>query len=216
VKENGSDQNPVLRDPDVRLMLRAKEGDETAFAQLVSSYQDRLVGVLTHLLQNQDAAEDVAQEVFYRVHRARHGYEPTAKFSTWLFRIANNLASNARRDAGRRHETTLNLNDSGPLGPRPNERLLADKSGLMPARQADRSEMCAIVQAALASLNEKQRLAVLLHRFEEMSYADIAETLEMSPGAVKSLLSRARENLREKLEPYVKQGLLGPISTEKR
>ncbi|MGQ0637167.1 MAG: RNA polymerase sigma factor [Planctomycetaceae bacterium] len=207
MKENGSEANAVLRDPDVRLMLRAKEGDQTAFNQLFASYRDRLVSVLTHLLQNQDAAEDLAQEVFLRVYRARHGYEPTAKFSTWLFRIANNLASNLRRDTGRKREVVLNLSDSGPLGPRPGERLLAEKSGLMPARQFDQVEMRAMVQEALASLNEKQRLAVLLHKFEEMSYADIATTLDMTPSAVKSLLSRARDNLREKLEPYITQGI---------
>ena len=105
VKLNGADENPVLRDPDVRLMLRAKEGDESAFPQLVTNYQDRLVSVLVHLLQNHEAAEDLAQEVFLRIYRARHGYEPTAKFSTWLFRIANNLASNLRRDTGRRRPT---------------------------------------------------------------------------------------------------------------
>ena len=110
-----------------------------------------------------------------------------------MFRIANNLASN-RRDTGRRRETVLNVSDSGPLGPRPGERLLADKSGMMPTRQADKSEMCAVVQSALASLNEDQRLAVLLHKFEEMSYADIAVALDKSPAAVKSLLSRARDN----------------------
>jgi RNA polymerase sigma-70 factor (ECF subfamily) len=215
VKQNGSDLNPVLRDPDVRLMLRVKAGDTAAFDQLVGTYKDRLVGVLTHLLQNQDDAENVAQEVFLRIFRARHGYEPTAKFSTWLFRIANNLASNMRRDAGRRRETMLNnANDSGPLGPRPGERLLADKSGLMPTRQAEKNEIRNIVQTALASLNEEQRLAVLLHKFEEMSYADIAATLDKTPAAVKSLLSRARDNLREKLEPYVKQGVLGPIGPE--
>lgn len=207
MNENGSDQNPVLRDPDVRLMLRAKAGDQTAYNQLVNTYRDRLVGVLTHLLQSQEAAEDVAQEVFLRVYKARHGYQPTAKFSTWLFRIANNLASNTRRDLGRRRETNLSVNDSGPLGPRPGEKLLADKSGMMPTRQAENSEMQNVVQEALASLNEEQRLAILLHKFEEMSYADIAETLEKSPAAVKSLLSRARDNLREKLEPYVRQGM---------
>lgn len=211
VKQNGTDQNPVLRDPDVRLMLRVKAGDKTAFDQLFMTYQDRLVAVLTHLLQDQHAAEDLASEVFFRIYRARHGYEPTAKFSTWLFRIANNLASNKKRDTGRRRETVLNLSDSGPLGPRPGERLLADKSGMMPTRQADKSEMCDIVQSALASLSEDQRMAVLLHRFEEMSYADIAEALDKTPAAVKSLLSRARDNLREKLEPYVKQGVLGSI-----
>jgi RNA polymerase sigma-70 factor (ECF subfamily) len=85
---------------------------------------------------------------------------------------------------------------------------------MMPTRLADRSEMQAIVQSALASLSEDQRLAVLLHRFEEMSYADIAATLDKTPAAVKSLLSRARDNLREKLEPYVKQGILGTIVPE--
>ena len=208
VKQNGTDENPVLRDPDVRLMLRAKAGDQTAFTQLVANYQDRLVGVLAHMLQNKEAAEDLAQEVFLRVYRARHGYEPTAKFATWLFRIANNLANNMRRDAGRRKEVVLSVNDSGPLGPRPGERLIAEKSALMPARQFDKSEMQNMVQAALATLNEKQRMAVLLHKFEEMSYADIAASLEMTPSAVKSLLSRARENLREILEPYVRQGTL--------
>ena len=214
VKLNGTDENPVLRDPDVRLMLRAKAGDEAAFTQLVANYQDRLVGVLAHLLQNKDTAEDLAQEVFLRIFRARHGYEPTAKFSTWLFRIANNLANNQRRDAGRRKEVVLNVNDSGPLGPRPGERLIAEKSGLMPTRQYDKTEMCAMVQAALSTLNEKQRMAVLLHKFEEMSYTDIAAALETTPTAVKSLLSRARDNLREQLEPYVRQGTLGKIEPE--
>jgi RNA polymerase sigma-70 factor (ECF subfamily) len=214
VKSNGTEHNPVLRDPDVRLMLRAKEGDQTAFTQLVTNYQDRLVGVLAHMLQNKDAAEDLAQEVFMRIYRARHGYEPTAKFSTWLFRIANNLANNQRRDTGRRKETALPVNDSGPMGPRPGERLIAEKSALMPTRQADKSEMCSVVQAALETLNERQRMAVLLHKFEEMSYVDIAAALEMTPAAVKSLLSRARDNLREKLEPYVRQGTLGSMQPE--
>ncbi|MBI3862534.1 MAG: sigma-70 family RNA polymerase sigma factor [Planctomycetia bacterium] len=190
-------------------MLRAKAGDQSAFTQLVGNYQDRLVGVLAHLLQNKDAAEDLAQEVFLRIYRARHGYEPTAKFATWLFRIANNLASNSRRDSGRRKEVVLSVNDSGPLGPRPGERVIAEKSALMPARQFDQTEMQSVVQAALQTLNEKQRMAVLLHKFEEMSYVDIAAALETSPSAIKSLLSRARDNLREVLEPYVRQGTLG-------
>src|SRR5205807_3132995 len=134
---------------------------------LVTNYQDRLVGVLSHMLQSKETAEDIAQEVFIRVYKARHGYQPTAKFATWLFRIANNLANNLRRDAGRRKEVLLNVNDSGPLGPRPAERMIADKSGLMPARMFDKTEMCSMVQAALSTLNENQRMAVLLHKFEE-------------------------------------------------
>lgn len=206
-----SDQNAVLRDPDVRLMLRVKEGDEAAFTELVLGYQHRLVGVLYHLVRDQELAEDLAQEVFLRVYKAREKYQPTARFSTWMFRIANNLASNALRSTGRRRETTLFAHDSGPLGPRPAEQLLAEKSGLMPTRLLDRSEMRGVVQSALASLSERQRLAVLLHKFEEMSYADIGATLDMSPQAVKSLLSRARDNLREKLESYVSGGTLKPV-----
>lgn len=190
-------------------MLRAKKGDDEAFSLLVSKYQDQLVGVLTHLLQDQQAAEDLAQEVFLRIYKSRHGYEATAKFSTYLFRIANNLASNRRRDLGRKREVSLPGSESGPLGARPAEQLLADTSSHMPARQFARKEIQFIVQEALASLSDNQRMAVLLHKFQEMSYADIAATLDLSPPAVKSLLSRARDNLREKLEPYVTQGVRG-------
>src|SRR5262249_54063655 len=105
---------------------------------------------------------------------------------------------------GRRREIELSANDSGPLGTRPIERMVADKSGLMPTRQLDKMETCLIVQSALSTLNESQRMAVLLHKFEDMSYSDIAEALDMTPGAVKSLLSRARDNLREKLETYLR------------
>ena len=213
MKQNGKDDNPYLRDPDVRLMLRAKEGDQTAFTRLVANYQDRLVGVFAHMLDSQDAAEDLAQDVFLRIYRARHGYEPTAKFSTWLFRIANNLANNVRRNKKQRKEVVLSANESGPLGPRPGERVLAEKSGMQPSRQFDKIEMQAVVQQALAGLNEKQRIAVLLHKFEEMSYADIGDSLDMTPSAVKSLLARAREHLRAALEPYVLHGKLDPAQS---
>lgn len=195
--------SPYLHDPDVQLMLRAKRGDDAAFSQLVETYQDRLVGVLTHLLGNQDAAEDLGQEVFLRVYRNRSKYEAKAKFSTWLFHIANNLASNWRRDSARRREASLAGSDSGPLGTRPQEQLLAEKSALMPARVLDRVESQTLVRAALDSLNDRQKMAVLLNKFEQMSYIDIAEAMDLSPKAVKSLLSRARENLRAYLEPYL-------------
>ncbi len=192
-----------LHDPDVQLMLRAKRGDDAAFSQLVEAYQDRLVGVLYHLLGNQEAAEDLGQEVFLRIYRNRSKYEAKAKFSTWMFHIANNLASNWRRDGARRREASLAGSDSGPLEARPQEQFLAEKSALMPARVLDRAESQKVVQAALESLNERQKMAVLLHKFEQMSYIDIAEAMDLSPQAVKSLLSRARENLRAYLEPYL-------------
>lgn len=187
-------------------MLRAKEGDDVAFSKLVSTYQDRLVNIFFHLVQNQEVAEDLAQEVFLRIYRARRGYVPTARFSTWLFRIANNLASNSRRDKGRRKEVTLAGTESGPLGPRPQEQLATEKSALMPARQLDKREMQGVVQKALETLNDRQRMAVLLHKYEDMSYEDIGDAMEMTTTAVKSLLSRARDNLRIALEPYMQIG----------
>ncbi len=199
-----STQIPYVRDPDVQLMLRAKDGDEKAFEQLVLTYQKRLIAIFYHMLRDQEVAEDLAQEAFLRIYRARHGYKPTAKFSTWLFRIASNLASNSRRSLGRRKEVPLSIRDSGPLGPRPNEKLIADKSAHMPNRQLAKTEVQMVVRNALDELNERQRLALLLHKFEGMSYADIGESMELSPAAVKSLLSRARESLRAKLETYVK------------
>jgi RNA polymerase sigma-70 factor, ECF subfamily len=194
----------VLRDPDVALMLRVKNGDEIAFARLVERYQDRLIGLFYQLVKDRSAAEDLTQETFLRVYRARHGYEPAAKFSTWLFHIAHNLASNKRRDKGRRREVNLASSESGPLGARPQEQLIKEKSGMMPSRQLDKSELQDIVQEALDSLNERQKMAVLLHKFQGLSYADVAEAMDLTPAAVKSLLSRARETLRGKLEPYVK------------
>jgi len=187
-------------------MLRAKDGDEAAFSELVKAYQDRLINIFFHIVGSQEAAEDLAQEVFLRIYRARHGYVPTARFSTWLFRIANNLASNSRRDQGRRKETAFAGSDSGPLGPRPAEQLAAEKSALMPARLLDKTELLTIVKGALDTLNDRQRIAVLLHKFEDMSYQDIADAMELTPQAVKSLLSRARENLRVVLEPYMQLG----------
>ena len=197
------DLSVYRHDPDVQLMLRAKRGDDSAFSQLVENYQDRLVAVLYHILGNQEAAEDLAQEVFLRVYRNRGKYEPRAKFSTWLFHIANNLASNWRRDGARRREASLAGSESGPLGVRPQEQLLAEKSALMPARVLDRTETQALVRAALESLNDRQKMAVLLHKFEQMSYGDIAAAMNLTPEAVKSLLSRARENLRTFLEPFL-------------
>ncbi len=184
-------------------MLRAKRGDDAAFSQLVENYQDRLVAVLFHILGDQQAAEDLAQEAFLRIHRNRAKYEAKAKFSTWLFRIANNLASNWRRDGARRRESHLATSNSGPFGARPQEQLLAEKSALMPARVMDRNETQKLVQAALESLSDRQKMAVLLHKFEQMSHIDIGIAMDLSPQAVKSLLSRARENLRTYLEPYL-------------
>lgn len=202
-----SEDSGYLYDPEVQLMLRAKKGDEDAFAKLVAAYQDRLTTIFLHMTQNQEAAEDLAQDVFMRIYRARNGYQPTAKFSTWLFRIANNLAINAHRNKARRKEVALPAGETTSMtNVRPEERALADKSALMPTRQLDRNELQTVVQKAMDQLNERQRLSVLLHKFEGMSYVEIADTMELTVPAVKSLLSRARDSLRTSLEPYMQLG----------
>lgn len=192
----------ALRDPDIRLMLRVRDDDAEAFAELVELYHRRLVTVLQHLVSSADEAEDLAQEVFLRVYRNRKKYRPKAKFSTWLFTIANHLALNVLRSRQRRPIVPLNLRDSGPLGPRPAEQLVQDQ-GPQPHHRMQQQELAAIVRQALEGLNERQRIAVVLNKFEDMNYAEIAEVMELSTKAVKSLLSRARENLREALKQYV-------------
>lgn len=198
-----------LRDPDVRLMLQVRDDDAAAFEEIVLRYQNRLVSVLEHLVSDRDQAEDLAQDVFLRVYRSRKNYQPTAKFSTWLFTIANNVAMNARRSKSRRKEVHLegNHHNNQESGAQLTlENLSQVSSGQMPARQLDKAEMRDIILLALDGLNERQRMAVLLNKFEDMSYSDIADVMEMSPQAIKSLLSRARMNLREVLEPYLDQG----------
>jgi RNA polymerase sigma-70 factor (ECF subfamily) len=195
-----------LRDPDVRLMLEVRDDNAAAFEELMLRYQNRLVTVLDHLVGSRDQAEDLAQDVFLRVYRSRKRYVPGAKFSTWLFTIANNVAANARRSRSRRREVSVSVSDGSSSGGNQLDQLAQAASGLMPARQLDKAEMRDIVRLAIESLNERQRLAVLLSKFEDMSYADIAVAMEMSQEAIKSLLSRARLNLKEVLEPYLEKG----------
>lgn len=192
----------ALRDPDIRLMLRARDDDAAAFAELVELYHHRLVTVMHHLVGNQEEAEDLAQEVFLRVYRGRKKYHPRAKFATWLFTIANNLALNALRSKQRKPAIPLNLRDSGPLGPRPAEQLVHDK-GTLPMQRLQQQELAGIIQQALENLNERQRVAVVLNKFEDMNYVEIAEVMGLTTKGVKSLLSRARENLRVALKDYI-------------
>jgi len=192
----------ALRDPDIRLMLRVRDDQVGAFEELVELYQHRLVAVMNHLVGNAAEAEDLAQEAFLRVYRARKKYRPRSKFSTWLFTIANNLALNALRSRQRKPVVSLPAQDSGPLGPRPAEHILADRrSG--PMQRIQKQELAAIVRQALDGLNERQRTAVVLNKFEDMNYAEIAEVMGLTTKAVKSLLSRARENLRAALTGYI-------------
>src|SRR6516225_2240926 len=129
---------------------------------------------MDQLVGNKEEADDLTQEAFLRFSRVRKKYRPRAKFSTWLFTIANNLALNALRSRQRRPAVPLNVRDSGPLGPRPAEQLVRDRAS-QPVQHVQQQELAAVIRHALDSLNERQRVAVLLKMFEDMNYAEIAE-----------------------------------------
>lgn len=201
----------LLRDPDVRLMIAVRDDDPQAFAELVERYQHRLITILRHLVGHPDEAEDLTQEVFLRVYRARKKYRAQCKFSTWLFTIANNLALNWLRGRQRKPTVSLPAQDSGPLGARPAEQLVVARDAA-PSQGLHRQELSEVVRQALDSLNERQRMAVVLNKFEDMNYAEIAEVMGLTTKAVKSLLNRARTNLRQALAGYV--GLDGNPASE--
>ena len=197
---------PAAVDPSTAVMLRVRDGDAEAFARLVSLWQDRLVTLFLHQTGDHATAEDLAQEVFLRVYRARGSYQPTAKFTTWIHTIAGNVASDLRQRAYRRREHGMPASVSASSSAVGLDQIAVAASGLMPTRQADRGELRAVVQRALAGLNDRQRLAVLLAKFEQCSYEEIAASMQITVPAVKSLLVRARDQLREALGPYLQGG----------
>ena len=186
-------------DPEsVRLMLRVREGDTQAFEALVELHQGGVIGTVTRMLGNVDDAHDVAQQVFVRVWKSAPRYEPSAKFTTWLYTITRNLVFNEMRKRGRRKEVSLDepvFDDQ----PRQIEHPLAP--GADTITQQDELERA--LDAAIAALPEKQRMAVVLRRFEDTPYEDLCQILGMSLPAVKSLLFRARAELRKSLSAYL-------------
>jgi len=179
---------------DADLMLRVKEGDERSFADLLSRHRDPVVNFLYRMVQNSAVAEELAQDVFLRVYRARETYAPSAKFTTWLYCISTNVALNHLRDGKRaRHSEALDDPENSVArilrSPEPTveEQMVADSLGWE-------------VRRAVQELPEKQRAAVILHKYQELDYRQIAAALNCSESAVKSILFRAYEALREKLK----------------
>jgi RNA polymerase sigma-70 factor (ECF subfamily) len=190
---------PQVAKTDEEWMLRLQAGDDHAFDHLLGKYRAPVVHFVYRLVREPALAEELAQDVFLRVFRARRSYRPRAKFTTWLFRIATNVALNALRDGRMRRwgETSIDAEDAGlqvaqlsAPGPTAEQRLL----------EAERARQ---IRAAVESLPEKQRLAVLLHKYQDLDYAEIAPILGCSESALKSLLFRAYEALRVKLRPLV-------------
>ncbi len=185
---------PAALEQDAKLMLQVKEGDADSFELLLAKYRMPVVNYLNRMVQNQGVAEELAQEAFLRVYRARASYEPSAKFRTWLYRIATHLALNSLRD--RRYERAGQRIDATEPDRRPLE--LADDRANREQQLLAESRLEAVRQA-IGNLPEKQRAAVLMHKYEEMDYVQIAKILGCSVSAVKSLLFRAYETLRGRL-----------------
>src|SRR5262245_26081634 len=188
-------------DPEVGLMLRVQRDEPGAFADLVESYWSKVFGRFVRWLGDRQEAEDLAQDVFLRLYRSRKRYQPRAKFATWLFHISKNVARNALRSRRRRPCVRLGTVYAG--GPdAPAERVLVDGSE-SPSRPLERSELARVVRAAVKDLGGRQRTALELFQFEDRSYAEIAAEMAMSPKAAKSLLYRARNQLRAHLTRFM-------------
>ncbi len=188
-------------DPEVCLMLRVQRDEPGAFAELVEAYWPRVFGRFCRALHDRQEAEDLAQEVFLRLYRSRKRYQPRARFTTWLFHISQNVARNALR-ARRRHEclklgALLCSQEELPALRRRGEE--ADP----PSRPLERSELAGAVRRAVSGLAGRQRLALELHQFEDHSYAEVASAMAMTPKAAKSLLYRARNQLRATLVKFM-------------
>ena len=186
---------------DAEIMLRAKAGDRSAFEYLVQKYRRPIVSFMYRMARNAASAEDLAQEVFLRVYRSRESYEASAKFTTWLYRIATNLAVNHARDSRHeRPEVQVSLDepdeDSGTTIELPDGTLNAEQ-------QMMRRERMLAIRRKVEALPEQQRLAVIMHKYQQMDYKQIAEVLKKSESATKSLLFRAYETLREQLKEFI-------------
>jgi RNA polymerase sigma-70 factor (ECF subfamily) len=186
---------------DAEVMLRVKAGDQPAFDYLVQKYRRPLVSFMYRMARNAAVAEDLAQEVFLRVYRSRASYEASAKFTTWLYRIATNLAVNHARDTRHeRPEVMVSLDEPDEATGMTMD--LAD--GEMTAEQAMvRRDRLMGIRRKIEALPERQRLAVVMHKYQQMDYRQIAEVLELSESATKSLLFRAYETLREQLKEFI-------------
>jgi RNA polymerase sigma-70 factor (ECF subfamily) len=191
----------VQRDPDVDIMLRVQRDEPGAFAQLVERYWTQIFGRFFRRLGDRQEAEDLAQDVFLRIYRHRRRYQPRAKFATWLYHITENVARNALRSKRRKaalHMTTLELTEDG-------SRLdsFSPSRDQSPSSHLEHAELTNMVRTGVAGLASRQRLALELHQFHERTYAEVAAEMDMTPKAAKSLLYRARHQLRANLLPVV-------------
>jgi len=186
---------------DAEIMLRAKAGDESAFEYLVHKYRRAMVSFMFRMSHNAAVAEDLAQEVFLRVYRSRSSYEASAKFTTWLYRIATNLAVNHARDT--RHERPENLVSLDEPDQETGSTMDVADGSLTAEEVIVRRQRMAAIRKKVQALPERQKMAVIMHKYQQMDYRQIADVLKLSESATKSLLFRAYETLREQLKEFI-------------
>ncbi|MEW6027366.1 MAG: sigma-70 family RNA polymerase sigma factor [Planctomycetota bacterium] len=201
-----ADNKQLTTDEDAILMAQFQKGSKDAFNSLFSKYQQMVFGVISRYINDRAYAEDMTQEVFMRVYKARERYSPTTQFRYYLFTIVHNLCVNEIRDSSRRKTKPTDFSDDFPLtGAR-----LAKGGGFQDGSEPivdafQQKEIRMAVKAAIDSLPAQQRMAVILDKYEGMSYEEIARTMKQSVQAVKSILWRARQNLKERLKKYIKE-----------
>jgi len=191
-------------DPDAALMLRVKQGDTAAFAQLVEKYKQPVMNLAFRMLRDLTEAEDLAQNVFLQVYRSAYRYEVASKFSTWLFTIARNLSLNEIRRRSRHPADSMDA--AHPQQEDNPAHQFEDNKALLPPEKLLEGELEQKIEEAIQELPDNQRIAILLCRQDELSYEDIAEVLGCSLSATKSLIHRGRETLKLKLKPYLRTG----------
>jgi RNA polymerase sigma-70 factor (ECF subfamily) len=201
----GAGQQVRFSDPsgldDAQVMLRVRDGDDAAFNYLVERYRRAMIGFMYRMVHNAAIAEELSQEVFLRVYRSRGSYTADAKFTTWLYRIATNLAVNHARD--NRHERPEEKSSLDEVNAETG--LAMDVADPKPSAEQEilRRERLRAIRREVAALPERQRMAVMMHKFQGLDYRQIAEVLHLSESATKSLLFRAYEKLRESLKDFI-------------
>lgn len=186
-------------DEDIQLMMRFQKGEESCFEQLVERHKNRVFNLVYRFLNSYQEAEDITQEIFIKIYHTKNTYRPRAKFTTWLYVICKNTCLKALR---KKKPVTVSITDTLNLEENTVAVQIADSHTPTPVDAILRSEQASIVKEALDSLPVNQKMTVVLYRYDQLSYEEIAEVMGCSVYAVKSLLHRAKINLKEKLTGY--------------
>lgn len=189
-------QNTAYADPEVQLMLQFKAGNDQAFEELYGRIRLPVYRFAYRIMGEAQAAEEAAQDIMVKVYRSREKYQATARFRTWLFRVATNHCLNEKRRAWRQREVGVEVGTAGLDAPA--------TLSTNPSLVAEGMELAAAVQIAVGNLPERQRVAVVLARYEGCTMKEIGDVLGVADGAVKALLNRARKSLTQQLEPFMK------------